>query len=285
MPRIKIISTGGTIVNTTKGLIGVEELLKDIPQAREWAEFDIDEVTRIRGGSIRLDQWMEIARSVSEAADNPNVDGIIITHGTFTLEETAYFLHLTVPTDKPLVCVASQRMHDAVGNDGDRNFLDAIKVALSPAATAKGALVVLHEEIHSAREVVKTNQRPGGFFSPGHGMIGHIEADQVSFYYSPLRRHTFKSEFDIREIHGLPRVDVVMAYVGADDTAANACVKTGALGGIVHQPIDMSCHNADPGSVKILDKTSTVKGAMRGGAASREDEESHPAASLSRTAW
>ena len=85
MPRIKIISTGGTIVNTTKGLIGVEELLKDIPQAREWAEFDIDEVTRIRGGSIRLDQWMEIARSVSEAADNPNVDGIIITHGTFTL--------------------------------------------------------------------------------------------------------------------------------------------------------------------------------------------------------
>jgi L-asparaginase len=230
MPRIKIISTGGTIVNTRNGLIGVEELLKDIPQAREWAEFDIADVTRIRGGSIRLDQWMEIARSVNVAGSDPAIDGVILTHGTFTLEETVYFLHLSVPVSKPVVCVASQRTHDSVGNDGDRNFLDAVRVALSPDAAGKGVLVVLHEEIHSARDVVKTSQRPGGFVSLAHGILGHVENDQVSFYHTPMRRHTFGSEFDIRRITQLPRVDIIAAYVGADAAAARAC----ARGLVVH---------------------------------------------------
>jgi L-asparaginase len=107
-------------------------------------------------------------------------------------------------------------------------------VALSPDARGKGALVVLHEEIHSAREVVKTNQRPGGFVSLGRGVLGHIEKDRVSFFYSPLRRHTYRSEFDIRRITELPRVDIVAAYVGADDTAARAFVEAGARGLVVN---------------------------------------------------
>jgi L-asparaginase len=234
MPRIKIISTGGTIVNTKNGLIGVEDLLKDIPQARQSADFDIAEVTRVRGGSIRLDQWIEIARAIAGAADDPAVDAVILTHGTFTLEETVYFLHLSAPISKPVVCVASQRTHDSVGNDGDRNFLDAVRVALSPDAAGKGVLVVLHEEIHSARDVVKTNQRPGGFVSPGQGMLGHIEIDQVSFYRAPMRRHTYRSEFDIRRIERLPRVDIIAAYVGADAAAVRACADAGARGLVVH---------------------------------------------------
>jgi L-asparaginase len=125
-------------------------------------------------------------------------------------------------------------MHDSVGNDGDRNFLDAVRVALSREAADQGMLVVLHEEIHSARDVVKTNQRPGGFVSLAHGILGHIENDQVSFYHSPTRRHTFQSEFDIRDIIQLPRVDIVAAYVGADATAARACVDAGARGLVVH---------------------------------------------------
>jgi L-asparaginase len=169
----------------------------------------------------------------SAAAEDSRVDGIIVTHGTFTTEETAYFLHLVVRTEKPVVVVASQRKHDEVGNDGDRNMLDAIRLALSPDARGKGVLVTLHEEIHSAREVVKTNQRPGGFHSLGRGILGHIEDDQVSFYYAPIRRHTFRSEFDIREIGELPRVDVIAAYVGGDDTAAQACVTGGARGLVV----------------------------------------------------
>lgn len=237
MPLIKIIATGGTIANTSRGLIGIDEVLKDIPRAREMSDFEQVEVARVRAGSLQLSHWLDVARAAKDAADDPRVDGMIVTHGTFTVEETAYFVHLTVRTEKPLILVASQRKHDSIGNDGDWNMLDAIRLALCQEARGKGALMVLHEEIHSAREVVKTNQRPGGFLSLGRGILGHIEEDQVSFYYSPLRRHTYRSEFDIGDIRGvgdLPRVDIVAAYVGADDVAARAFVDAGARGLVVH---------------------------------------------------
>jgi L-asparaginase len=233
MALIKIVATGGTIANTGHGLIGIDEVLRDIPQARRMADFEITEATRVRSGSIRLSDWLQIARAVSAAAEDPRVDAVIVTHGTFTTEETAYFLHLTITTEKPVVVVASQRKHDEVGNDGDRNLLDAIRIALCPEARGKGALVTLHEEIHSAREVVKTNQRPGGFVSSGRGPLGNVETDQVSFFHAPTRRHTSRSEFDIRDIRELPRVDVIAAYVGADDTVARACVEAGAKGLVV----------------------------------------------------
>jgi len=233
MPLVRIISTGGTIANTGHGLIAIDQVLGDIPQAKTMADFEVIEATRVRSGQMRLAQWLDIARAASAAAEDARVDGIIVTHGTFTTEETAYFLHLCVHTEKPLVIVASQRKHDEVGNDGDRNLLDAIRLALTPEARGKGVLVTLHEEIHSARDVVKTNQRPGGFHSSGRGMLGHIEDDQVSFYASPTRRHTFHSEFDIREIGELPRVDVIAAYVGGDDAAAQACVAAGARGLVI----------------------------------------------------
>jgi L-asparaginase len=233
MPLIKIISTGGTIANTSHGLIAIDDVLKDIPQARKMADFEVAEATRVRSGQLRLAQWFDIAREASAAAEDSRVSGVIITHGTFTTEETAYFLHLTIRTEKPIVVVASQRKHDEVGNDGDRNLLDAIRLVLSPDTRAKGVLVTLHEEIHSAREVVKTNQRPGGFVSLGRGMLGHIEEDQVSFFASPTRRHTFRSEFDIRELRELPRVDIIAAYVGGDDAAAQACVSAGARGLVI----------------------------------------------------
>ena len=140
MPLIKIISTGGTIANTGHGLIGIDEVIKDIPQARAMADFEVIEATRVRSGALRLAQWYDIARAANAAAEDPRVDGIIVTHGTFTTEETAYFLHLVVRTEKPVVVVASQRKHDEVGNDGDRNMLDAIRLALSPDARGKGVL-------------------------------------------------------------------------------------------------------------------------------------------------
>jgi len=233
MPLIKIISTGGTIANTGRGLITIDEVLGDIPQAKALADFEVVEATRVRSGQMRLAQWLDVARAANAAAEDSRVDGVIVTHGTFTTEEIAYFLHLCVHAEKPLVIVASQRKHDEVGNDGDRNLLDAIRLVLTPEARGKGVLVTLHEEIHSAREVVKTNQRPGGFHSLGRGILGHIEDDQVSFYAIPTRRHTFRSEFDIREIGALPRVDVIAAYVGGDDAAAQACVTAGAHGLVI----------------------------------------------------
>lgn len=267
MPLIKIIATGGTIANTGHGLIGIDEVLKDIPQARDLADFEVIEATRVRSGALRLAQWFDIAKAVSAAAEDRRVDGIIVTHGTFTTEETAYFLHLTIRTEKPLVVVASQRKHDELGNDGDRNFLDAVRLTLCPEARSKGVLVTLHEEIHSAREVVKTNQRPGGFVSLGGGVLGHIEDDQVSFSYAPLRRHTFKSEFDIRAIDELPRVDVIAAYVGGDDAAAQACVAAGARGLVVsgYAYNGRPSHDQLPGLERIAASGIPVVLASRGG--------------------
>ncbi|MGH7931511.1 MAG: asparaginase domain-containing protein, partial [Candidatus Binatia bacterium] len=115
MPLIKIISTGGTIANTSHGLIAIDDVLKDIPQARGMADFAITEATRVRSGQLRLAQWFDVARAVNAAAEDPRVNGVIVTHGTFTTEETAYFLHLTIRAEKPMVVVASQRKHDEVG--------------------------------------------------------------------------------------------------------------------------------------------------------------------------
>ena len=267
MSLIKIISTGGTIANTGRGLIGIDDVLKDIPQARGLADFEVAEATRVRSGSLRLSHWYDLARMVNTAAEDPRVDGIIVTHGTFTTEETAYFLHLTVRTEKPVVVVASQRKHDEVGNDGDRNMLDAIRVSLTTEARGKGVLVTLHEEIHSAREVVKTNQRPGGFHSLGRGILGHIEDDQVSFFYAPMRRHTFRSEFDMRTINELPRVDVIAAYVGGDDAAAQACVSAGAQGLVISGYAYNGRPSADqlPGLEKIAGEGIPVVLSNRGG--------------------
>ena len=267
MPLIRIISTGGTIANTGRGLISIDEVLKDIPQARALADFEVIEATRVRSGALQLPHWYDLVRMANGAAEDPRVDAIIVTHGTFTTEETAYFLHLTVRTQKPVVVVASQRKHDEVGNDGDRNMLDAIRLTLCPEARGKGVLVTLHEEIHSAREVVKTNQRPGGFDSLGRGILGHIEEDQVSFYYAPTRRHTFRSEFDMREIRELPRVDVIAAYVGGDDVAAQACVAAGAQGLVISGYAYNGRPSADqlPGIEKIAGSGIPVVLSNRGG--------------------
>jgi len=267
MAVIKIIATGGTIANTGHGLIGIDEVLRDIPQAKAMAEFEVFEATRVRSGAIRLSHWLDVARAANAAAEDSRIDGIIVTHGTFTTEETAFFLHLCVRTEKPIVIVASQRKHDEVGNDGDRNMLDAIRLVLSPDARGKGVLVTLHEEIHSAREVVKTNQRPGGFLSLRGGILGNIEDDQVSFYATPTRRHTFKSEFDIRAIDVLPRVDVIAAYVGGDDAAAQACVAAGAKGLVISGYAYNGRPSADqlPGIEKIAGSGIPVVYSNRGG--------------------
>ena len=237
--HIQIISTGGTIANTVDGRVGIERVLSDI---REWypagdpaahATLAVTEILREGAETFTPREWLTISHAVNDAVANPDTDGVVVTHGTYTAEETAYFLHLTVRSDKPVVVVCSQRKHGTIGNDGDWNLSDAVRIAASPDAHGKGVLVVLNEEIHSAREVTKTNQRPGGFASGGLGMLGSAESDRVSFYRQPTRRHTADSEFDVRDVTELPRVDVVPTYAGADGVAARAYVAAGARGLVV----------------------------------------------------
>jgi L-asparaginase len=239
LPRIQIISTGGTIANTVDGRVGIEQVLKDI---RDWypagdpaahAQLGVTEILREGAETFTPREWLTVSHAVNDAVADPDVAGVVVTHGTYTAEETAYFLHLTVCGDKPVVVACSQRKHGTIGNDGDWNLGDAVRIAVSPEARGKGVLVVLNEEIHSAREVTKTNQRPGGFASGALGLLGSVESDRVSFYRQPTRRHTAASEFDVRDLGELPRVDIVPTYAGADGVAARAFVAAGAKGLVV----------------------------------------------------
>ena len=178
-PTVAILATGGTIQNTLSGRIPVRQLIDEVLAQDREVKFDVPEFVEhdaIRVGSEDFEprDWVRIARAAQELADRPEVTGIVVTHGTFTVEETAFFLHLTVNTEKPIVFTCSQRKHRVVGNDGDRNLIDAIRAAcaLGPGV---GSVLVMGEEIHSAREVYKSNQRPGGFASGSLGLLGSAE--------------------------------------------------------------------------------------------------------------
>lgn len=236
---VKIIATGGTIANTDAGRISIGRVLDDIQRQHAGAmdaasAISIDDIIREGAETFTPHEWWVIAAAVGRAAADPGVDGIVVTHGTYTAEETAYFLHLTVRTEKPVVVVCSQRKHATIGNDGDKNLIDAIRVASSVEARRRGTMLLLNEEIHSARDVTKTNQRPGGFRSNSYGILGSVEVDRVSFYRSPVRRHSAASEFALPNDPVLPRVDIAATYAGADGTAVDAFVEAGARGIVVN---------------------------------------------------
>ncbi len=155
----------------------------------------------------------------------------MIGHGTASLEETAFFLNLTLRVPVPVVLVGSQRPASALSTDAGMNLLNAIRVAASPEARGKGVLVVLNDEIHAAREVTKTSTfRLQTFRTPDFGVLGHADADRVAFYRAPLRRHAPDTEFDVRALDALPRVDIAYSYVGGDDAAVRAFLAAGARG-------------------------------------------------------
>ena len=183
---------------------------------------------RVNGATFTVFELVLIANAVNEALADRDAVGCVVTQGTFTAEETACFLNYVVNSDKPVVVCASQRRHMSISNDGDRNLVDAVRVAIHPESRGKGVMLVMNEEILPAREVTKTNQRPDGFVSSGGSSrtMGTIEEDQVTFYYQPVRKHTLKS--DVRSEkplpHMLPSVDIVKTYAGADGVLVEALI-------------------------------------------------------------
>lgn len=239
MRHVAVIATGGTIQNTVNGRVSVESILDELEAThpddhpRLHAALSIREVSRRGAETFTPEDWLKIAQAVQEAADRDDVDGIVVTHGNFTAEETAYFLHLTVHTEKPVVMACSQRKHGTIGNDGDRNLIDAVRLAASDLGRGLGVTVVLNEEIHSAREVRKTSRRPSGFHSDHSGVLGTFSEDAIAIYRIPARRHTHRSEFSV-PVGPLPRVDIVATYAGADGAAVEGVLSAGARGIVVN---------------------------------------------------
>jgi len=172
--------------------------------------------------SIGPKEWLQLAHRIDSLA----AEGVVITHGTATLEETAYFLHLTVKSERPVVVTGAMRPPSAVGTDADLNLLDAIRLAAAPEAAKRGVLTILNNEIQSARDVTKSNAfRVDTFDSRDFGVLGYVDSDaRVLFYRSVTRPHTTATPFEVRERKDLPRVDIVYAYAGADGVLVDALI-------------------------------------------------------------
>jgi L-asparaginase len=233
LPRVRLIATGGTIATRTGGArLSAEELVQSVPDLRRYVRPEWEQFSNIASTALALDQWVRLARRIDDVlASESALRGIVVTTGTDTLEELAYFLHLTVRSPRPVVLTGSMRTPGAAGYDGQANLLSAFRTASDPKVQDKGVLVVMNDEINSARDVAKTDaQRLDAFQSRQHGALGIVDADRVLFFRDPLKRHTVRSEFDLHNIGDLPRVDILLFFQGATPDLVRASVDLGARG-------------------------------------------------------
>jgi L-asparaginase len=241
-PKVHVIGTGGTISGAAAerimitgykaGTFTVEKMLSDVPEIAEIADVTSEQLVNVGSGSIGDKELLQLAKRINTlAAEQPDLAGFVVTHGTSTLEETAYFLDLTVRTDKPVVVVGSMRPWTGISTDAHLNLYNGVRVAVCAEARAKGVLIVLNDEINSARDGTKTDTlRVETFHSKEIGFLGYADPDKVVFYREPLSRHTYKSEFDISKVEQLPKVDIVYGYQGGSRAPVDALVAAGVAG-------------------------------------------------------
>jgi L-asparaginase len=233
LPNIVILATGGTIAGSGKSstttvgyqaaTVAVEQLIQAVPELKKISNPRGEQVLQLASQNITNDDWLKLAKRINELEQQSDVDGIVITHGTDTLEETAYFLDLTTKGPKPVVIVGSMRPSTALSADGPLNLYDAVLLASSKDSVGKGVLVCLEDQISSARDVTKTNTfTTDTFKSPDLGFLGYIQGDRVAFYRSPSRKHTTETEFDIANLDKLPIVEIAYGYENVSRTVVDA---------------------------------------------------------------
>ena len=232
LPLVKVVATGGTIANTPSGRLHAGEVAEAIPQLKKIARLEVEEVMRVGSSAITVEQWLTLAKRINEIlAREPEVKGIVVTHGSNTVEETAYFLSLTVQSDKPIVLTAAQRQFTTLSSDSPKNFLQAVRVAAADEARGKGALVVTNDVINAARDVSKNiSYRLETYSSRDIGALGFVDEDRVTFYRAPTRH---PAPFDVTRLQKLPRVDVIYTYAGADGALMEAAIAQARAEGLV----------------------------------------------------
>jgi len=243
-PQVVVLATGGTIASRAGsptrvsgysiGFTG-EQLLEMIPGIEEVAEVRVEQFSNIPSGSMSVERWIAMSQRITELLEGSEAcDGVVVTHGTDTLDETAFFLHLTVQSRKPVVCTGAMRPSSSVSADGPMNLFNSIRIAADQAAIGMGVMVMLNDEINSARDVYKGDtHRLHTFTSGALGLLGWVDSDGVVFYRRPTRRHTADSEFDLSGREDLPRVDVVSTYIGIDEHAVTGFIEAGCRGLVV----------------------------------------------------
>ena len=236
-PIVRVIGTGGSIAGIGPDRmdfilypeigdhITIQQSLDRVPEIQDFAEVRSEDLVSVGSTAIGAAQWLGLARRINAIfKDETDVAGVAVTHGTATLEETSYFLHLTVKSQKPVVITGAMRPPTALSTDSDLNLLDAVRTAASPDATGLGVLTVLNNEIQCGRDVTKASTFRVETFRPNElGFLGYADSDgKVVFYRAPLRRHTVDTPFMVDDMTVLPRVDIVYAYAGADGLLVDA---------------------------------------------------------------
>ena len=245
LPKVSVLGTGGSIAGIgphrldyilypeVGGHLTIAESLDRIAEVNDVADIRSEDFISVGSTAVGPNEWLGMARRINEIfADDPDVAGVVVTHGTATLEETAYFLHLAIKHTRPVVITGAMRPPTAVGTDADINLLDAVRIGASPDAADKGVLTVLNNEIQSAREVTKTNSFRVETFKPNElGFLGYVDSDgEVVFCRTPTRKHTTATPFDVAGLKTLPRVDIVYSYAGDDGYLVDAVRNHGSDG-------------------------------------------------------
>ena len=239
-PSLVILATGGTIAGAaasgtqsgyTSGAVTIDAMLAAVPGIDKLATIKGEQVSNVGSQDMSFDILLKVAKRINELAKQSDVDGFVITHGTDTMEESAYFLNLTCKTDKPIVMVGSMRPSTAVSADGPLNLYNAVAVAADAGAKGRGVLMVMNDQIHAAHSVTKTSTTSVETFqSPVGGLAGTIAYGNTEWYNSPSWPHTTKSEFDVSNVTKLPRVDIIYMEVDASPDLIDAAVQKGAKG-------------------------------------------------------
>lgn len=242
-PTIYVLATGGTIAGQGESAsssaykaaaISVNQLLSAIPSLNNIANIKTEQIANIGSQDMNDEVWLRLAKRVNELLSLKEVDGIVITHGTDTMEETAYFLNLTVKSDKPVLLVGAMRPATAIGTDGSRNIYNAVACAASKESVGKGVMVMMDDKILGADDVTKSNTLAvGAFENPNFGQLGIMYNGKPIYSRESLKKHTINSEFDIANLEKLPRIEIVLGYSNASSLFIDTAIKSGVKGIVV----------------------------------------------------
>ena len=243
LPNIVILATGGTIAGAAasgtqaaymSGALTIDSMLSAVPGIKDLANVKGEQISNVGSQDMTMDIMLTLGKRVNALVAQKDVDGIVITHGTDTMEETAFFLNLVVKSDKPVVMAGSMRPSTAVSADGPLNLYNAVGVAIDPNSRGRGALVVMNDWIHGAHSLTKTSTTAvQTFMSPLRGLVGVCSYGKNDFYNTPHWKHTTESEFEIANVTKLPRVDILYAYADMSADLIDASVASGARGIVI----------------------------------------------------
>lgn len=254
LPRVVVLATGGTIASrfdeeagALRAALTGDQLVQAVPELGGIARVSVEQIANVNSWDMTPAIWRQLESRASALLAEPDVAGVVVTHGTDTLEETAYFLDLTVASDKPVVLVGAQRSAMESDSDGPRNLLNAVRVAVSPEAVGMGTLVVMNGQINAARDVTKTNTLDVETFQTlSFGLLGVADVEEVRFYRSPTRRQTIP----LRAGDRLPTVEIVTEYAGSDGRVIRALLEQGTMEGLVVGGVGLG--HVSSGSVEAI---------------------------------